>query len=416
MKEKHILTKTEERRLIKAAEKDLQLLAMLRLVWNAGLTVAEAASLRWEDVDLEGNVLRVSGRTIPMAPEVQAALRQISGRKERSEWVFPSRRNEGPVARMSVNRELRRLLDIADLRELRPRDLRNLYILRAMEEMSLEEAVRVTGVEAVTLRDTWREHGRGTPPRPCHAGSVSPDDPALERALEKEGDTLDGRIIRLSWQGGLYLREIRALRWADISNDALRWTVRGETRPVPPVLRPWLAAWRDRGGEYVAAGPRSGKPLDETQLSRRTTIFFARYGLEGMSVAGLRGNGQVSEANLERILELVGRRGHAAQESVRAALELTPNQMCAAAAALRRDGRLAPEGGEILRLPGTRTPRERFFGMLEDREGETLTAAEMRAACGLYNTNFYYYIKEAEREGRLQKTGFGLYQVKERAR
>lgn len=45
-----------------------------------------------------------------------------------------------PVARMTVNRELRRLLDEASLPALAPKDLRNQYLLRALEETTLEES------------------------------------------------------------------------------------------------------------------------------------------------------------------------------------------------------------------------------------------------------------------------------------
>lgn len=69
------------------------------------------------------------------------------GRSRSPEWVFPSRRNPAePVARMTVNRELPRLLDEACLPALAPKDLRNQYLLRALEETTMEEAVRITGI------------------------------------------------------------------------------------------------------------------------------------------------------------------------------------------------------------------------------------------------------------------------------
>lgn len=416
MREKRVLTKEEERRLTARAVRDPLRNAMLQMVWRAGLTVEETASLRWADVDLSVPCVRAGGRTIPLAPEAVSALKALG--KER-EWVFPSRRNLGqPMVRMTVNRELRQLLDEAGLADFRPRDLKNLHILRVLEETTLEEAVRITGVEAVTLRDTWKEHGRTEPPRATPAGSVPPNDLALERALEAEGDTLDGRIIRLSWQGGLYLRDIHRLRWTDISPGFETWTIGAEreTRPVPACLRPWLWVWNAGGGEYVAEGPRSGKPLDETALSHRTAIFFARYGLEGMSVANLRGNGQVEEADLLRFLAVVSRRGHCTMKFAQTAAGLSPNQARAAAAALRLDGRLDREGGEELRLPGLRLPRERFRGVLEKSAGETLSTGELRRRSGVGDSSIYNYIREALREGCLEKKGFGQYHVPDRKR
>lgn len=414
MERKRELTKAEEARLAALAKGDPRLNAMLRLVWNAGLTVAETASLRWEDVDLAVPCVRAGGRTVPLAPEAAAALDRLS---RRTEWVFPSRRNAGePVARMSVNRELRLLLDRAELSRLRPRDLKNLHILRTLEERTLEEAVRITGVEAVTLRDTWREYGRTAPPRPTPAGSAPPDGPALERALEAEGDTLDGRIIRLIWQGGLTLGEIQRLRWEDVPADCARWTVgEGRTeRDVPEVLRPYLAEWRTKGGTRPVEGPRSRKPLDVAALSHRTKIFFARHGLEGLSAGGIRGGGQTAERDLERLAELVSCRGHVSRKRARELLGLSENQLRAAAERLRREGRLAPEEGTVLRPPGRRTARERFYAALDGSAGETLSAGELRRRCGVSGGCFYHYVKEALEGGRLKKAGRGLYETPRR--
>lgn len=255
MKEKRELTEAEESRLRARAARDPWQGAMLLLVWRAGLTVAEAAVLRWEDVDLSAPSVTANGRMVPLEPETAAVLDRLGKERKR---VFPSRRNEGePVSRMTVNRELRLLLNEEGLGQFQPRDLKNLHILRVLEEATLEETVRVTGVEAVTLRDTWREYGRTEPLRATPAGSVRTDDQALEQALLREGDTLDGRIIRLSWQGGLYLREIRALRWADVSASCKYWYVGAERkkRPVPEGLRPWLQAWWKRGGVFVVEAP-----------------------------------------------------------------------------------------------------------------------------------------------------------------
>lgn len=256
----------------------------------------------------------------------------------------------------------------------------------------MEEAIRVTGVEAETLRDNWREHGREDPPRLTPAGSIPPDDAAIEQALEKEGDTLDGRIVRLIWQGGLYLREITSLRWMDISPDCGGWTINGKVGPVPPTLRPWLKIWRVSGGEYVVQGPRFGHAPDIVVLRKRKAIFFAYHGLEGMSVSDLRGNGQVGEGNRAALLDLVRSRGMCSVKLTQQKLGLTSNQVFAAAAALRKEGLLATGGGELLRTPGALTTRERFYAILEESEGKRLTTGELRRRCGVQGNTVYYYI------------------------
>lgn len=76
-------------------------------------------------------------------------------------------------------------------------------------------------------------------------------------------------------------------------------------------------------------------------------------------MSGFRGNGGVEEADKEALLALVRRKGYYSLDTARQRLGMTANQIHAAAAALRREGRLDPAGGEALRLPGERPPRER---------------------------------------------------------
>ena len=385
--------------------------AMLCMIWDEGLTVGETAVLRWAEVDLENLWLRTAGREIPLA--VRAA-RALKGLERRGEYVFPSEADAGaPMARNSVNRIIRRALNGAGLAGVLPRDLRCQYLLRMTESHTLEEAARMTGVQIVTLRDNWREYGREGLPELTPAGSLRADAKTLEQALEEEGDTVNSRIVRLSWQGGLQIREIQKLRWEDVSASGERWTPPGrEEEEVPAGLQPHLRAWRSQGGTYVIEGPRAGGPLELAALSRRAANFFISYGLEGLSLMNLRGGGQVGTEERTALLALVQKRGGCALEGARRKLGLTPNQAWGLAESLRREGLLDPKGGEMLYLPGMSGPRDQFYSALRARRGREIDTLSLSAVSGLKGGRLQYYIKEAQEEGWLVKVRHGVYRVK----
>lgn len=176
------LTATEKERIYQAAGPDALL---LRLIGDCALTVEEAATLRWEDVDLDGRKLSVSGRSVPISDETVRLLAEATCQ---GSYVLPAARSpQTPMSRVVVSRKVRQTLDKAGFPDLDASLLRTLRILELLETCSIEEVARVTGYEVRSLRVLWsRYHETPLPTRP-RKPAVSPDEDALQAALEREG-------------------------------------------------------------------------------------------------------------------------------------------------------------------------------------------------------------------------------------
>ena len=190
---------------------------------------------------------------------------------------------------MTANRQLRTLLDTAGLAWLHPKELWEQTALRLLERVS-----QALGIGKRTLMDIWKEYERpGTPWTTPRFGPVSPA--ALDAALQADGDSLDTRIVRLNWQGGLFARGMQMLRWVDVAEAGQAWVIAVERRGIPSALWPRLAWWRLSGGEWLLGGGNGVRAGQSAEI-------FVRYGLEEASLAQLRGWGTVQEDQRKRFL------------------------------------------------------------------------------------------------------------------
>ena len=112
----------------------------------------ELLGLKWEDLDLKHGVLRVrrqvarvngevveaplktknAYRTLPLARETRAVLREQQKKAGSSPWVFPSPAG-GPISPDSVGNMLHRVLKRAGLPNLRFHDLRHTFATLALQ-------------------------------------------------------------------------------------------------------------------------------------------------------------------------------------------------------------------------------------------------------------------------------------------
>lgn len=125
--------------------------ALLTLLYGTGIRATECATLREEDVDLEEQTIRVTGkggheRTIPLNQEVARALRQYRaarGRVHPSSGFFRSR-NGGDMSRNAVYERVRTCSHRARIQKrVSPHRLRHTFATHLVKR----------GVGLVTLRD-----------------------------------------------------------------------------------------------------------------------------------------------------------------------------------------------------------------------------------------------------------------------
>ena len=108
--------------------------AAIRLLMLTGCRCMEILSLRWDEVDLERNELRLRDsktgpRTVPLSPP---AARVLANRpRERGDaWVIPGRTQGEPLT--SIDTPWRKLRKAAGLEDVRLHDLRHSFASRAL--------------------------------------------------------------------------------------------------------------------------------------------------------------------------------------------------------------------------------------------------------------------------------------------
>lgn len=382
------LTQAEKERIFQA---DSSAALPLRLIGDSALTVEEAASLRWKDVDLDAKTLSVSGRRVPITAETARLLAETSWQ---GIYVLPAVRDpKAPVNRAALSRQVRQALDKAGFPHLDASSLRTLRILELLETCPIEEVSRATGYETRSLRVLWERYREKPLPIRPRKYAAPLDEAALLAALEREGDTLAARAVWLSWQGGLTVKAMLPLTWKDISPSFKEWTVQGKSSQVPKALHPLLRRWRraDNGTGPILRGVSSHTAPEPAFLVRRVSEFLLRMGLDGVTLSSLRGR-----AAEKRLLETPPS-APVTVSSLRRELGVSQTRAADIVKTLADQGKLPPDN------------RARFQTALSAHRGGAVTTAALREETGFAPGLLDYYIKEALSSGTLRKEKHGVY-------
>ena len=108
--------------------------ALVRLLILTGCRQGEARHLRWEDYR-EGNLYLPDSKTGPRTVWLSRPSRHVlNGLARSSAWVFPARRDDGPMRTETLYRHWRQIRDAADLGDVRLHDLRHAYASFALSQ------------------------------------------------------------------------------------------------------------------------------------------------------------------------------------------------------------------------------------------------------------------------------------------
>lgn len=267
--------------------------AILRLAWQAGLLREEIQRLTWEQVDFVDQRIVLPDRGVPISDELAQWLWALrDSRDRRLEHVVLSDRDQKPLTPQSISRLARTALDREGQTSVRLIDLRHDFVLRQLETHDWQYVSRITGVEAAGLNVHFGQHleEKRVSTRIRREEPVQIDEFALWKLLRAEGDSPAGMALWLTWQVGLQLDEIVALRWEQV--DLEREQLRLEDRRVPlsggvlGILRGLRE--REPETEYVLTSPRSRQPYDRTRLSKLVRAALVRAGLDNVTLRDLR--------------------------------------------------------------------------------------------------------------------------------
>ena len=266
---------------------------ILRLAWQAGLLRDEIQHLTWAQIDFPYRQIVLPDRTVPISEELVDWLADLKDHRNGcSETVVLSDRDHKPLTPQSISRLARTALDKEGQTAIRLIDLRHDFVLRQLEEHDWQYVSRITGVEAAALNLHFSKHLREkkVSTRIRREEPAQIDEFSLWKLVQTERTTPAGVTLWLTWQLGLRLEEIVALKWdqVDLEQGSLHMPDRtvSLTSGVHSVLKDLRAASPD--SVYVLTAPRSGQPYDRVRLSKLVRTLLIRAGMDNVTLRDLR--------------------------------------------------------------------------------------------------------------------------------
>jgi len=303
---------------------------ILRLAWLAGLLRGEIAALTWKQISFTQKYAVLPDRTIPLPSDLTVYLRNLYIlNRGYSDRVLLSDARKEPMAEQSISRIARNVLNQAGEKDVRLVDLRHDYILRQLAEKSISETARISGMTMAALQQHFtvlmepqekqREEKTGFF-----------DAEALKEALQREGLSPAGSILRLAWQGGLSAPEIRTLEWDQLdlfSGGTLM--LEKEERKLPRELLEYLRKLREkspRKESHVVLSARSLKPLRADYVPKLAREALVRAGMDGVTLLDLKKDWIRRTTYETPLLKILATDGHLTSAIVAASLGVPQKQ------------------------------------------------------------------------------------------
>ena len=341
---------------------------VLRLAWRAGLTRREICALTWDRIDLDGKLLRLPDREVPLEPETAGVLRAWRERVERlGPYVAVSERFRRRLTPESIPNMARKALDSEGQTAVRLIDLRYDFIRRQFETHDWPYVLRIAGISLTTYRNTMAGLFRDAPaprepgPRERRDGNAADEEFALWRVMQAERASPAGVALWLSTRLGLQSEEICALTWDRVDFDA--GFLRLPDREVPltvtvrHVLEEARALRRPGDGERVVLTPRSRAPMDAGRLTTVVRAALIRGGIEAKTLRDLRRD-SAWETERELLLARARAGNGITRREAEALLGMSEGRAYARLTRLEEEGALVRAGSRYYPA-GTAPPPER---------------------------------------------------------
>ena len=144
----------------------------LWLTWQLALRLEEIVTLRWEQVDLEGERLRLPDRTVDLTSGVLGILRELREASPTAEYVVTAPRSGQPYDRTRLSRLVRAALVRGGMDDVTLRDLRMdcdirvggenqvAAYLRRKHSITRNEAAELLGVSRTTAYNRLKQMTR----------------------------------------------------------------------------------------------------------------------------------------------------------------------------------------------------------------------------------------------------------------
>lgn len=342
---------------------------ILRLTWQAGLTVEELCALRWRDVSLTEKALWAGQRRVALEEEsVHCLQTRLEARRAGDEpFVLLTDRRRRPMQPDAVYRLARRTLD--------------------REE-------RLRGVTLKMLREDHRRRMRQE--------RDGADEYALWKVLQTEGASTAGIALWLLWRMGLRLREIADLTWNDVDLKRNVLRLPGRCVPMGTTLPRLLRQIRREGDNpHVLLTPESRRPYEPARLSRCVEAALRRGGVEDLRPGEL-SRLHARQKTEEKLLRCLERRGSLSRQEAAGQLGLSPAAAYRRLAALTQGGMLERIGGKYYPA-GAAVPAEKLENAVCSylRQEKSAGCRQLAELLGIDSRQCGRILRRMEQEGRL---------------
>ena len=336
---------------------------ILRLAWQAGLLRDEIQHLTWAQIDFPYRQIVLPDRTVPISEELVDWLADLKDHRNGcSETVVLSDRDHKPLTPQSISRLARTALDKEGQTAIRLIDLRHDFVLRQLEEHDWQYVSRITGVEAAALNLHFSKHLREkkVSTRIRREEPAQIDEFSLWKLVQTERTTPAGVTLWLTWQLGLRLEEIVALKWdqVDLEQGSLHMPDRtvSLTSGVHSVLKDLRAASPD--SVYVLTAPRSGQPYDRVRLSKLVRTLLIRAGMDNVTLRDLRLDCAARTGGEDQVMAYLRKHQSVTRNQVMELLGVSKTAAYARLKQMAKRGKLTQVGARYY-LKGNVVPPER---------------------------------------------------------
>lgn len=330
--------------------------------------------------------------------------------------IYSKKAKGGPTTRNNIAWVARAELNSAGFPDITLRDLRGFYILQAIEKYPIEQVARIAGYEIRALHSIIRDFNPDAPLPKRTTKQTLLDTTQFKMALEKEGDTLDTRIVWLRWQGGLTLKEMPGLYWENISFELQIWEIGGISRKMSPEMCDRLQNWEppeERVGP-VLRGKLSGKQLDPIFVTKRGEEFLIRNGFETIDFSRIRGAYYTPFAHQlsNMILDAIARKKMLSEKQLIRITGAPRKNVQQCLQNLIQEGKLRYlEADQGYLLPDVKTNKENIYEIIAEYRqlGTPLTVNVITSKLGLPENLICYYLQKAVKQGDIKKIERGIY-------
>ena len=230
----------------------------LSLTWYAGLRQVEFRELRWEQVDFDARVLRLTDREVPVDEALERCLRQWKSLNAEAEYVLADSETGLPPTKDALQSMIAALIRRAGITDLGAGDLRRDYAQRMEEQLGPDKAAAIIGrPPRRARRDTGRRQKVDYMPRGEAVADqrrpkrLEPDAAArLANRLESEPCSTASIVLQLAWYAGLRRDELRELLWEQVDFNARVLCLYDREVPINEALERSLRQWHALYAEY----------------------------------------------------------------------------------------------------------------------------------------------------------------------